>query len=115
MESKGEENEENDTNSKEIKVYLDKDTEVAKVLKEALRDKKSNAFTHHKFILDADKDENNELQYDKEVLSERQLDILTNIQSKFREMTVKNASVDTGLTNNSIQFKDLDPETQLSS
>lgn len=88
MESKGEENEENDTNSKEIKVYLDKDTEVAKVLKEALRDKKSNAFTHHKFILDADKDENNELQYDKEVLSERLLDILTNIQSKFREMTV---------------------------
>lgn len=48
--------------AKEVKVYLEKDTEVAKVLKEALVNKKSNTFTHHKFVLDAERDENNELQ-----------------------------------------------------
>lgn len=108
LEGEGEGDEE--AKNKEVKVYLDKDTEVAKVLKEALIEKKSNTFTHHKFILDAERDENNELQYDHEVLNDKLHDILNNIQSKFRELTVYNASVGTGINNNII-LKDLDPES----
>lgn len=46
---------------KDTKVQLEKDTETARVLKAALVESKLNSFTLHKFILDAERDEANEL------------------------------------------------------
>lgn len=46
------------------------------------------------------------------MLSEKLTDILNNIQAKFREMAAYNASVGTGLTSNSVHFKEpTDSET----
>lgn len=49
------------------------------------------------------------------MLNEKLQDILNNIQSKFREMAAYNSSVGTGLTSNSLHFKDLTDETAPSS
>jgi len=69
MNFKDEENDQNNNAKNKIKfreIYLPLETIPTNHVKNYLTDTKSKSLTMHKFNMDAEKDENNELQFDKD-------------------------------------------------
>jgi len=73
-------------------IYLPLETHNTNLIKAYLLDTKAKSLTMHKFNMDAEKDENNELQFDKDRIAMKLTEIINMISNYSKEMYAYNNS-----------------------